>query len=537
MAFEYIIFGGIQNFNIKNGNFGGVKVKLLTDTWTEETPKYDIFTKQYQTVKGAFDVLIEGPTASGVLYISRNFQQIANLINRFSLGQTRYSEYLQTPQGNIYFKHAEIKPWDKFTSIDYLKTIRHTFSYERYPYIFRNSLTYPEYFDNVKVNNDSPLTIKGYENRVETPINLVVALLNQSYITPSGYLLLSNHGINTISGGYFTTAQGGSNHITQTNVDENTRFAYSQYTYHLDGNVFVLDVNSGVQKTTPTVLNVPIVSSGTVYGNGTQNLNLFDGGSYSNDVYLVYKTDGNTEYDIELTAQWYLDSVDYATTGTKRVQNSIYPQTMYLGEIHAKSSIERALLVFNITPRTILGGSLYIDRVILHAKDSIHNTVQFNSSQIPSKDIRYRDTLTTPGQLLYEFINGYSSFSYDSRIRGDMISTFRIKRRIQDGIFFDPVAVGIPSYRGDVDLYYKMLEQGTFVEDLASPSTISGVSFPNYDGDSRYNNGHYAIQFVATGSTYNTVSGLNNWVHTDQENQKTQLQTSYSIPYVFTEIS
>lgn len=515
MAFDFINFDGVKNISVKNGIVGDVEVKMIADSWTEEPVHYDTFGKKYQNVEGSFDILVQGTTVSGVYNVVNDLRQIVNIINRFGQGDTRYNQWLSYPGGSIFFNSASLSVWNSFTSIDSLKAVKCTLSYERYPSIFSLNLEYPQTYAVSVGANDKIASITGYRNEVESPVNIIAFLNSQSYVTPSGYFLFSNHGITTISGGYFTYASNlSSKHITQSNVNENVNFAFSTY----DGTV-----RSGVQRTTPTTLNVPIVSSGNIYGNGLFTPNIVDIGPYACDIFLVYKTTGNTEYDVELSAQWFGTTADFLSTGVKRLKNSSTPTIRYLGEFQSKSTYERALLVQQIIPRGVTGGSLYIDRLVLQAKDNIANTVQVGSLAIPSKKLTSPDSLTASGTLSFEFLSGYSSFFPDSRLRGDKESTLRVFRNMFDifGFPVGQVSVGIPSYRGDIDLFYKMLDEYTFTQ----PSP-----------DTRYSSGNYSMLLLATGSTLNTASGLNNWVHTNQLNQKTQITWFYSIPDVHVEL-
>lgn len=517
--FTEFYFTGLEELNIRNGNYGGVRVKTILDTWIEENPVYNNDTEQYEPVKGSFDIIMRGPTVSGVKNIQQRLYRIAQYIKQNNQGKTVFPQKLRIENEDMMFNDLTITPWDHYTSVDALKSIRFTLEYIRKPYIYRTYLQYPRTFGGTKYDNDIPLMTTN-TNSVKAPMHLAFVLYNQRPITPSGYFLFSNYRIHTISGGLFTYQSQFSSvkHTAQSNVDENSNFAYSFY----NG-----DIQSGVQKTTPTILDVPIVSSGVIYGDGTWDFKPNVISARSADMYLVYKTVGNTEYDIEIKASWFGDSLsDYPTgivsTGIKRLQNVPYPTVAYIGSVDSQGYMEQGLIQTSITPKTLLGGSLYIDRVIIHQKGDVSNTVQVSPVAVPLQSYGENTQTLTSGTIVYEFLNKHPSSSYQQALIKDEIPTLRVIR--QYPVFpynvYTNGGITVPPYKGDIDVYGKRLDPFLIPNSLVDPYG--------------YANGYYNVLFVATGSTLMTTSGLNNWVYTDTKNIKAKIAMFVSKPSVRT---
>lgn len=478
-------------------SFGGVKIRMLTDTFEEDDSEYLGNAESYEyykPVKGKFDLKITGPTASGVLFFYNRLHELAKLPERY------INEEVNTPL-LLYFGNSriavlrsmELKSWDKQISLNDLKAMTVSVEYEREPLI-GGSLAYPatlvlssrtSFVQSIKQPNI--VNSSSMFGSIPSPINMQMGFADMKTTFPSGFFLMSNFKITTISGGMFYNTSTYPASPRQSLINENSKFAYSVY----DG----ID-NHGILRTVPTTLNTSIISSGIVYGNGTSVASFGTISSKDVDAYITYRTTfSGTLFDVNLIANYtnFNNSGKQTQTGYRRLAHSSTPNVAYIGRISGDYGIEYASLQLDIKAQNAISGALLIDRVVLHPTQEISNTVFVSKISLPSITPAYPDSANSFGIMYAEFLNSYVNNSLQDR---PPRPSFRIFRE-------SGVASKVPSYRGSINLYAKKLDAVSY----SSPGTI-------------YDDGYFNILFLSTGSAYDSVSGMSNWVLTNNFNQE-----------------
>lgn len=485
-------------------NYGGIKTSILVDTFQEETPEYNSGTKSYLPVRGNFDILIKGPTASGIREIKNRLDRIAEQVNQYGADISDKVITLNVDGSRLPLYQLSTSAWDKFSNIDNLKALKVSISYMREALFSEMYLNYPENSFALSLPNDTVHNVSNVGSFYPSPVHATFEFTNQSYIFPSGYLLVSNYPIVVISGGYFYNNYGiGYNSSFQSIVNQNNYFAYSTYTG--------VSLREGVLATQPSQIDVSVFSSGEIYGNGFWVSNNFPVGPKNVDVYITYKMQGLGNFEVGLEADYNTGNFfDYKHTGYKLLENSQIPKAVYIGTINSTQVIGYAKLRLDIKLKNNVGSILYIDRVILHPIDDLKTHVQINQTRVPGRGYITSDTPTTSGsnyvELLHKYPNVSNAVGLDQRV-----STLRILRNSSSGR-----GVKIPSYKGNPEINARILE-----------------AFYNYNFDNKTKNGLLSTYFIVTGSTYTTVSGLNNWTHTDLNNKKTIIISKIEhLPYV-----
>lgn len=500
-------------------NYGGIKTSILVDTFQEETPEYNSGTKSYLPVRGNFDILIKGPTASGIREIKNRLDRIAEQVNQYGADISDKVITLNVDGSRLPLYQLSTSAWDKFSNIDNLKALKVSISYMREALFSEMYLNYPENSFALSLPNDEVHNIQNIGSFYPSPVHALFEFTNQSYIFPSGYFLASNYPIIVISGGYFyNNYNTGYNPSSQSVVNHNNYFAYSTYTG--------TSLREGVLATQPSQLNVSVLSSGEIYGNGVWVPNTFPVGPKNIDVYITYKMQGSGDFEVGLEADHSYNSTvfDYKHTGYKYLENSQIPKTAYIGAINGIQVIGNANLRLDIKLKNNLGSILFIDRVILHPIDDLETHVQINQINVPETHVQINqisaptasgaDTPTTTGSNYAEFLHRYPNVNNAAGL-DQRISTLRILRNM---VVEGSVGRGvkIPSYKGTPEINARIIE-----------------TFYNNNFDARMKNGLLSTYFIVTGSAYATASGLNNWTHTNLSNQKTGIIAKFEhLPYV-----
>ena len=484
--------------------YGGVQIDILSDTFTEDDPEYiGDFERDtlYTPVKGSFDVLITGPTISGVKYFENQLREFASLPERYYKEQAPYPTLLGVMAGSVGYmvlRTMQIKSWDKVLQGNDLKTVKLTVEYEREG-LLGGGLSYPDIPNHTATTDGRyPVVTSGYATFIHSPVNMIYGLGNQATTFPSGYFLVSNAPIVVISGGYFYATSPNTGHVNQRVINEDSYSAFSKY----NG----ARVDQGVLRTVPTTLNTSVISSGTMYGTGLPYA-LFGGvyiGQRAADVYVTYRTTfSGTLFDLNVIGDWQ----DYSTgkrgqTGYKRLAHSSTPNHAYIGRLSTDTSqIDYARLSLDIVANNAISGALLIDRVVLQPVEETYNAIFITKLQLPSTNSTYPDGSNPSGIIALELLNATVNTFASTRSPRASLRIFRENRTSK-----------VPNYRGNINIRVKKLD----------------ILFP-YGLDSRLDRGILSYYFLTHGSAYDTVSGMANWQYLDRHNNVTR--TTDSIRY------
>lgn len=493
--------------------YGGVQLKVMTDSFEEDDPKYvgDFESYDlYEPVKGKFKVRITGPTASGVLYFYDLLRDYAAIPERYWREQAPYPVILNFGNtARAILRTLDITAWDKQLQLSDLSVLVLELEYEREA-LLGSSQAYPSEefltFSQMTRPIRYPIATSGNMGFYPSPVNVQFALGRMKTIFPSGYFLMSNMEIVSVSGGMFygNTSLGIGTSARQKILNENSNNAFSTY----DGT----NSDFGVLQTLPTALDTSILSSGLVYGNGGRTDTAFNVGPRDVDVYAVYKTTySGTAFDLNLKANYlyYSNSGKQVETGYKRLPHSSTPNVAYIGRISGDTAITNATIQLDIKGQNAVSGALLIDRIVLHPVQDLHNAVLVSKLDLTSINPSNLDNSTTSGIMVAEFLSSYIN---TSTIPRPPRAAFRVLR-------YDK-ASKTPTYRGDINIYTKKLED----------------VFPTDFVGTKYARGYYNMLFLATGSAHDTVSGMRYWVLSDTFNQEVKVDMDARITEMRTNV-
>ena len=123
---------GIQGFtNVEfSENYGGVKFRLeQTDTLSDEGSftRFDPIdlSRYYQEVEGTLNFIVEGPTASGIIYMVRKLEAICDNTIKFTEGLSSRATYFQVNSSFFCLLKAARVTWKSSPSdVERLKKVK-----------------------------------------------------------------------------------------------------------------------------------------------------------------------------------------------------------------------------------------------------------------------------------------------------------------------------------------------------------------------------------------------------------------------------
>ena len=473
---------------------GGIALSVKANTFKENIPiRQTNVTQPFEDIEGSFEVYIEGVTVSGCLYFANLLANTMDSAKRFFDGKTRSPVFLQntgSPTRRALITEGSFTPTN-IADGQTIKRIDGIVSYKRRAIIGDNVGGSVSQSNLIAEVNRPVSTFSTNKNEQPSPLTITAQMQNVTSIVPSGILLYSNQRIFAASGSFFHSSTA--NPVGISLLNENARFAYS---------VFLGDGVTGSLRFAPTSLNTIVTSGRRFVGSDltTENNDFYTG---TTDIWAnVQTTFSGSAYQVSVLA----DSNDGYLTSTDPIiiQNKPYPTWTFLGTLNSSSVLSKNRVDLKITPLYTTSGALLLDSVVFCPSEGegSHSVAfnQINTYQETTGDI----ILTSSGNNTLTLRNNYLPLiDNDCQI----YPTFVASRTPEDT--WKPLT------------YYGSLAFYTVVNDIdASITGSKDVSF----------------MLLANGSTYNTVSGLSNWTHTNRANVRTRLvfgSQEYLDPSIF----
>lgn len=469
---------------------GAMPISLQLESFSE-TPSMRsdnrlISTDLYTPVEGEFRFKADGPTPSGIMGVLYRIEELLDYSKQFSIGKGRTPVYLSINNKKVLVLDGSIE-YENINKLQTLKTIYATIKYKRRglvgdnpAMVDSNTITYG--FINGKIDTPFNTTLTG-QNLILSPTDLIVKMFNTERYIPSGYLLVSNQAIFSISGANFVV---GSPSVFAT-YNENANNAFATYAGSTTG---VLGFRAADLSTYTT--------SGTYYPNlsDISTPSLAIPGIYKADVYAKVKTSfSGTLFGISL-----LITGDQSVYGAKTVRttetilgNFTYPTSVYLGRIESTLPLSLSRLRLQMRSTNIASGILLLDQLTLHSvDDDSSKAIALNTFDGILPQEVSTATVFTSGNTALEIFSNYLPGTTDPKN-----SMYPVLRYYRETSLANTVAV--PSYYGNPFILNRTSDY-----DYSAIGTTSRIS----------------VAMLFTGSTYQTVSGLRYWNLSDRHNNK-----------------
>jgi len=463
---------GIQGFtNVEfSENYGGVKFRLeQTDTLSDEGSftRFDPIdlSRYYQEVEGTLNFIVEGPTASGIIYMVRKLEAICDNTIKFTEGLSSRATYFQVNSSFFCLLKAARVTWKSSPSdVERLKKVKLSIDYTRAGLIGEL-----QSYGGFATDKQLPTVASGVTtttlHTIEYPASLAITLYNQHKYFPSGYILVAENSA-------FIKQTTGDTLYQGTAPAADYRTALVNETANNQSGSFIMRFQ-------PVNLST-FVTSGFI-GDSSQIGS--DIPTNEMDVYAVVKT---TVTDVN----WTVKVVSQAKYGPNIETDPViipytqYPKVYYLGRLSSPAYLGGSIFRLSITPSRA-SGYFYVDNVVLHDATRI-------TSRAILIDGIVDDKVTASGNFVLYIKNNYFPFV-------DLDYTF----------LPDPFIYAAHSKSA-----------------ANTPVTYRGNAFV-YAGSMDGKNTTVFMTILAPGSTYGTASGLNNWNSSDRANRKTRYTFSY----------
>lgn len=486
-----------QNTPVVPATYGGVEISLLKETFEETYPDTinDLFeSRLYDDVSGSFDLQIMGPTTSGIAYFVNRISSLFQLIEVNRKNQYGLSVIIKFNNDYAVLSSATISYKD-IMSMDTLNKVVVSVAYTRKPIVGRyNEVNLFEFSSNPLILNTDTYTLLSATEQpffVPSPTNVYAQFHNVSYMFPSGYFLIADQKIRTLSGSAYYHAS-----IAQTTtINDGVRNAFSVYT----------GAGTGVLRIVPTALG----ELNTIKSNAASQPGLgFADAFYSPnaDVYMTYRTTVSGTL-MAIQVSHYGTNGKLSSTAYTDLPHSINPNLIFVGTINTNAPIGLGTTFLTINTTGTISGALLIDRIVFQPKNKYVSKSVFVSKFDNSRESGGDSSISTSGVNTIVFrsnymVSGESSISPYGR---SGYPEFFIGRSTNAS---SVEGIKIPSYRGNITLLA-----------LYSPNKLTG-------GNSSFiaNTTMFSAQFLAVGSTYDTVSGLANWTFRDLTGLNTQVR-------------
>lgn len=474
---------------------GAMPIELQLQSFSE-TPSMRsdnrfISTDLYEPVEGEFRFKASGPTTSGIMGVLYRIEGILDYAKQFATQKGKYPVRMSINGKSVLVLDGSIE-YEDIEKLQILKTIFATIKYKRRgivgdaPSVTNStSLTY----SSINGKIDTPFnTTLSTQNLILSPTDLVFKMYNTERYIPSGYLLVANQPLITISGAAFVS---GSPSVFST-FNENTFNPFSTWASTSTG---ILGFRAADLTTYTT--------SGTVYGgtditNPTATL-----GVYKADVYAKLKTSfSGTLFGVSVLATGDPNQYGAKTVRTTEtiLGNFTYPTSVYLGRLESSLPFALSQLRLRVRSTNIASGILLLDQLVFQSvDDDSSKAIALNTFDGILPQEVSTATVFTSGNTALEIFSNYLPGTSDPK--NTMYPVLRYYRETTAGN-----TVAVPSYYGNPLIFNRVSDY-----DFTSTGSTSKVS----------------VLLFATGSTYQTVSGLRYWNFSDRHNNK--VRTAISI--------
>jgi hypothetical protein len=504
----------LDSFNLTQFSFvntstfsvGAVKLQLIKNSWEDSGSEYVVGNTifgNYRDAQGSFEFWASSPTASGTMFVLNRFQDVLNKAERFVSGKIQSPIYLEIDESVRSVITSAKLTYENLTSIETLKKWKCKVDYTRRGLVL-SSIGNTAFIDPSLGNQygsvnstlrERYVSTTQLTTQIETPVNAGIKFYNLDRYIPSGYFAISSEPIFTLSGSWFNNSSVASNPTQLRTTNQNTFNPFSVYGAGTPDN--------GMQTFIPTNFSTITTSGQSVWGSFS-NSDTFATTATAADVYATVRTTfSGTIFGVQVLGYNILNSQQCNTPETF-IQDAPYPQVIYLGKLDAGSILSKTNLYMKYRAVNVASGALLLDRLIFIPSPDYNKSSVRLVSTVDLYDDRY-DTQTTVssgnGYLILDQnylpdLNAYDTKIYP-KLRG-------YKERNAIGF----VTTLNPTYTGSLDVFLQksMLDEAFSV--------------------TMYVNGHY----IATGSTYQTVSGLNNWLPRDRHNNTIRTRFNIAAP-------
>lgn len=453
--------------------------------------------KSYDPIEGEIIIRATGPTTSGILNQLYEVEQILDAAKKFVQLKSQTPITMNIDNKSVLVLDGFVE-YVELQTVKTYKTVKAKVHYTRRALVGdAPSISTNEFFSgpgNSRVSNVFNIFDTSATSLIPAPTDVSLLFVNTDRYLPSGYLFVANEPIVSISGSDFYLAGGVTVNPPQLRLyNENQNNAYGVYTGGgTDGTLGFLPTNTNT-----------VVTSGTVYGNGriTDTVSSV----YGADVYGTFKTTfSGTIYGVTLTTTGGFPLETRQTTETL-LGNIQTPTVVYLGRIAASQPLTTLALSLSVRSTNIASGILLMDQLVLQPyKQEGTRTIALGlfdglllteSTGVP---------LASGNIELDIFSNYMPGTTYPKNSPYPMIQYYRTTGTSLGGNLRGKSAT--PQYYGNV-----------YLENLISDYDRA-IAVGSSDSQT------LSLMFLATGSTYQTVSGLRYWRMSDRNNLVTKMR-------------
>jgi hypothetical protein len=469
-----------------------LKLTDFSETPSMRSDNRFISTDLYEPVEGEFTFRVQGPTPSGIMGVMYQIENILDYAKQFANQKGKYPVTLNVNGKSVLLLEGSIE-YNDIHKLQTLETLFATIKYKRRGLVGdapttvnSTSLSYSSINSRIDVPYNTTLST---QNLILSPTDLVFKMFNTDRYIPSGYLLVSNQPIFSISGAAFVT---GSPSVFAT-YNENVNNAFATYA----------GATTGVLGFRPTDLNT-YTTSGTVYPNvgSITSPVIANPGVYKADIYAKVKTSfSGTLYGVSLlvTGEPTLYGAQTVRTQETILGNYMNPTAVYLGRVESTLPLSLSQLRLQMRSTNIASGILQIDQLTIHSvDDDSSKAIALNTFDgLLPQEVATATTFTS-GNTALEIFSNYLPGTSDPKN-----SLYPVIRYYRETAAANTIAV--PSYYGNPLIFNRTSDY-----DYTSTGTTSRIS----------------VLMFATGSTYQTVSGLRYWNASDRHNNKIRTAVS-----------
>lgn len=486
-----------SNKNIYGGVIPGIERETFKESPTSYVAPTTVNTDIYDDVQGEFILQIKGPTYSGMMAIAKQIEWALTGAEDFYAKRSTIPAYF-IGNGLAYglIKEATFEMLKEDTAKRY-DMIRAKIKYKRKPILTSAGSEMSIVAFSSGKRPFTPFVIQSMQSFAPVPTSFAIHLANAAGVFPSGFILTANQPIIAMSGTHFFKTGAGNNPAGIALFDETQNNPYSVYSAG----------TGGVLGWTPPSATT-IITSGLYYGDASTTGNAIAAGRFTPyymqaDIYASVKTTfSGTAFYLSFLAESNSDNAGDVATDEVLVQNAANPSIYYLGRI----SVDKTLAYYNyrLKIRSSAGsGILLIDNVTVQPVTDVSNNAVLISKLNAFVNTPYNQTTVASGNVYLRVDSNYTP-NLSSYAAAKFMPTANIAFYL--GSFASPTDYGyVPAtYRGSL-AFYRQRHEFDHITGLGAASTS------------------YYITVLATGSAYDTPSGLRYWTHSDRVNQPTNI--------------
>lgn len=502
--------GSIQLNGQTRNQYGGVILGIEKDTFKEDAleklPPSAFRSEIYDDINGEFNIIIRGPTQSGIAFFARRIEAMVTTASDFFNQKSGFNTFIGgSNAGGASSMMGTLKDGTftvlKEDSTKLLHTMRAKIKYRRKPILVNSNATLTSIISAPGTSRPfEPTRVTQVNYEVPTPTSLVVHVSNAAGLFPSGLILTSNTPIITMSGGTFVNVNGAFSSIPTglALYNETANNSFSGYSG-------LTEPRKGTLGFTPTSTAYNILTSGVYYANTGFNAPItplaFPYYTQA-DIYANVKTTySGTAFYVSFVAESDYDYAPDVQTDEVLIQNIANPRVVYLGRLISEMSLNTMRLKMRLRTNAVTSGTLLIDSVTIQPI-----TDESNASVLVSKlDLLVNTTYTRstmPSGGVYTRID--SNYAGNAGSLTSNKYTPSIKSAFYTGTLLiqSDFGYGAPTYLGNIALYRQKTDWDNYNK-FVSTFTID------------YSTYYYAT-FLATGSVMDTVSGFRYWCLTNR---------------------